>query len=100
MDSMIAGGSIVAGAEVHRSVLFSNVRVEPGSHIEQSLLLPRATVGKNCVIRKAILDEGCRIPDGMQIGVDAESDARLYFVSGGGVVVVTPEMLGQPHLVR
>ena len=100
VDSMIAGGSIVAGAEVHRSVLFSNVRVEPGSHIEQSLLLPRTTVGKNCVIRKAILDEGCRIPDGMQIGVDAESDARLYFVSAGGVVVVTPEMLGQPHLVR
>lgn len=100
LDSMIAGGVIISGAEVRRSMLFSNVRVETGSSIEESVLLPGTSVGKRCIVRKAILDEGCKLPDDTQIGVDLESDARQYHVSPGGVVVVTPEMLGQRHVVR
>ena len=33
------------------------------------------------------------MPDGMRIGVDLEEDARRFYVTEKGVVLVTPEML-------
>ncbi|TCO81668.1 glucose-1-phosphate adenylyltransferase [Plasticicumulans lactativorans] len=92
-DSLVSGGCVVAGAAVRRSVLFTRARVEPGSTIEQSLLLPDAHVGRGCRIVRAIIDEGCRVPDGLAIGVDAEADRRLFHRTDSGVTLVTREML-------
>ena len=92
-DSLVSGGCIVSGAGVSRSVLFSNVRVAEGSSITDSLLLPGVRVGRNCRLHKAIIDEGCVIPDGTVIGSDPASDRQLYHLSPGGVALVTPEML-------
>ena len=93
ISSMISGGCIVAGASVRRSVLFVNSRVEPGTSIEDSLLLPRASVGRKCRIKRAIIDEGCVIPDGTVIGEDREQDAQRFHRSPGGITLVTAEML-------
>ncbi|WP_019626683.1 glucose-1-phosphate adenylyltransferase [Thioalkalivibrio sp. ALJT] len=101
IDSMVSGGCIISGSTVRHSLLFSNVQVNACATVEDSVILPSVTVGENCVIRKAVIDKGCNIPDGTTIGVDDEADARDYFVSPNGVRVVTPEMLGQAtHHVR
>jgi glucose-1-phosphate adenylyltransferase len=42
-----------------------------------------------------VVDKGCKIPEGMVIGVDHEADRQRFHVSEGGVTLVTPEMLGQ-----
>jgi glucose-1-phosphate adenylyltransferase len=95
VDSMVAGGCIVSGSYVRRSLLFSNVHVHSYSHIEDSVIFPDVDVGRRCVIKKAVIDKGCRIPPDTRIGVDPEEDAARFHVSRGGVVLVTPEMLGQ-----
>jgi len=95
VDSMVAGGCIVSGSQVRRSVLFSNVDVHSYCDIEDSVIFPKADIGRRCVIRKAVIDKGCVIPPGTKIGVNPEEDARRFHVSEGGVVLVTPEMLGQ-----
>nr|AGO87449.1 glucose-1-phosphate adenylyltransferase [uncultured bacterium B19D1_C12D4_E9D6] len=98
VDSTVSGGCIVSGAKLRKSLLFSNVRVENHSQIEQSILLPDVRVGSNCKISKAIIDRGCHIPDGAEIGVDHEEDkANSYRVTAKGVVLVTRGMLGQPE---
>ncbi|MEM7258291.1 MAG: glucose-1-phosphate adenylyltransferase, partial [Pseudomonadota bacterium] len=94
-DSLVAGGCIISGATLTESLLFSNVSVAEFSLVEQSVLMPEVTVGKNCIVRKAVVDKGCQIADGTQIGVDIEKDREKYYVSPGGVVLVTPDMLGQ-----
>lgn len=101
IDSMVSGGCIISGSTIRHSLLFSNVQVNAGSTVEDSVILPSVTVGEDCVVQKAVIDKGCRIPDGVQIGVDDEADARDYYISPEGVRVVTPEMLGQAtHHVR
>lgn len=95
IDSMCAGGCIVSGATVRHSLLFSNVVAEQGSLIQDSVVLPDVRVGRNCEIRRAVIDTGCTIPDGVTIGLDAAADARRFAVSEQGVVLVTPEMLRQ-----
>ncbi len=93
VNSMVSGGCIISGATVRESLLFSNVRVEERSLIEQAVVLPVVTIGMGCTIRHAILDEGCIIPDGMQIGVDPAEDAKRFHVTEKGVVLVTADML-------
>jgi glucose-1-phosphate adenylyltransferase len=95
VDSMVAGGCIVSGSSVRHSLLFSNVRVHSYCHIEDTVMFPNVEVGRSCTIRKAIIDEGCIIPANTRIGVNAQEDAARFHVSQGGVVLVTPEMLGQ-----
>jgi glucose-1-phosphate adenylyltransferase len=97
-ESLISAGCIVSGASVHGSVMFVNSRVDAGSHVEGSLLLPGVAVGRGCRIVNAIVDEGCVIPDGVSIG-GAQGDGA-YHVSPGGVTLVTREMLSEAGFGR
>ncbi len=101
VDSMVSGGCVISGSIVRRSVLFSNVHVLEGSAIEDSVILPDVRVGRDCRIKRVVLDKGCNIPAGTVIGEDREHDARRFYITDAGIVLVTPEMLGQdPHHVR
>lgn len=101
VDSMVSGGCIISGAEVRHSLLFSNVTVDCYTKIDSSVILPDVEIGQNCRIFHAILDKGCIIPDGMIIGENEEEDKKRFHVSPNGVVLVTPDMLGQAiHYVR
>ncbi|MFK5986052.1 MAG: glucose-1-phosphate adenylyltransferase [Pseudomonadota bacterium] len=95
VDSMVSGGCIISGAEVRHSVVFSKVHVEEYALIEDSVILPDVKVGKKCIIKRAIIDKGCAIPDGMVIGVNKEHDIARFRVSEKGIVLVTPDMLRQ-----
>ncbi len=101
VDSMVSGGCIISGARINRSLLFSHVHVNSYSSVEQSVILPDVHIGQHCRIRKAIIDKGCIVPNNTVIGENPEADAERYYVSPKGVVLVTPDMLGQElHYVR
>jgi glucose-1-phosphate adenylyltransferase len=93
INSMVSGGCIISGAVVRESLLFSSVRVEERTSIQRSMILPNAAIGGGCTITRAIIDEGCEVPEGTSIGVDREADARRFHVTGNGVVLVTADML-------
>lgn len=102
IDSMVAGGCIISGARIKRSVISSGSRIHSYSHIKDSVLLPRVEVERNCRIQNAVIDKGCLIPEGTVIGEDPAEDARRFYVEeASGIVLVTPEMLGQKlHVTR
>jgi glucose-1-phosphate adenylyltransferase len=101
VDSMVSGGCVISGAKVTNSLLFSNVRVNSYSKVNDTVVLPDVNIGRNCRIKKAVIDRGCDIPEGTIIGEDPKLDAERFYVSERGVVLVTPEMLGQViHHVR
>jgi glucose-1-phosphate adenylyltransferase len=96
LESMVSGGCIISGGELRKSILFSNVRVDAGSLLEESVVLPDVVIGQNCKIRGTIIDRSCVVPDGMVIGYDHEQDRENGFrVSAGGRVLITRGMLGQ-----
>jgi glucose-1-phosphate adenylyltransferase len=65
------------------------VRVNSYSEVESSILFSHANVGRRCKIRRAILDRDVHIPEGTNIGYDAEADRQRYFVTESGITVVT-----------
>ncbi len=95
LDSIISGACIISGALVRHSLLFSRVRVQSYSEVTDSVILPEVTIGRNCRIQRAIIDRGCELPDGTVIGEDLAADLKKFRVTLQGVVLVTPDMLGQ-----
>lgn len=93
INSMVAGGCIVSGATVRESLLSVNVHVEECSDVFRSVILPNVEIGRNCAIHGTIVDEGCVIPHGMEIGRSSEADRRRFHVTDRDVVLVTRDML-------
>ena len=64
-------------------------------------MLPQVNVHRHCRIQNAVIDKDCEIPAGTIIGEDIEADRRRFHVDESGIVLVTPEMLGQNiHMTR
>lgn len=95
VDSLVAGGDIISGATIRRSLLFSRVNAYDGALVEDSVVLQGVDVGAGAKIRRAVIDKRCKIPPGMHIGYDAAEDRRRFYVSEKGIVLVTQDMLGQ-----
>ena len=49
-------------------------------------------VGAGSVVKRAIVDTGAVVPPGTVIGVNPEEDARRFYMSEGGVALVTRDM--------
>jgi len=95
IDSLVAGGCIISGAKVKRSVIFFNTQIETGTYIRESVILPKVRVGRNCKLLRCIVDKGTVIPDNFQVGVDLEEDRKRFLVTDEGIVLVTPGMMNQ-----
>ena len=94
VDSLVCSGSIISGGSVVRSILSAGVRVESYARVEDSILFDGVQIGRDAVVRRAILDKNIRIPDGMTVGVDAEQDrARGFTVTDDGLTVVGRDMV-------
>ena len=93
VDSMVSGGCIVSGAQIRRSLLFSRVRVNSYARTSEAVLLPEVEVGRHARLTKVVVDRGCHIPEGLVVGEDPALDAKRFYRSAGGVVLISADML-------
>lgn len=66
-ESLVNEGCSVLG-KVDHSVLFYGVSVGESTYVQDTVLMPHVTVGRNVTIRKAIIGEHTIIEDGAEIG--------------------------------
>jgi glucose-1-phosphate adenylyltransferase len=89
VDSIVSPGCIISGGRVNHSVLSPFVRVNSYCEIDESILLPRAMIGRYSRIRRAILDEDVVLPENSRVGFDTEEDRALgRVVTESGITVV------------
>jgi glucose-1-phosphate adenylyltransferase len=92
-SSLIAGGCVVSGSTVWRSVLFNGVRVNSYSTVELGVIMPNVDIGRNVRLRNVIVDRGVRIPDGLVVGEDPVVDGERFRRSDAGVCLITQKMI-------
>ena len=91
--SLVSGGCLVSGASVSQSLLFTGVKVNSYSNLEQAVLLPHVNVSRNCSLKKVVIDSGVLIPEGLVVGEDPDSDAKRFRRTANGVSLITQPMI-------
>jgi glucose-1-phosphate adenylyltransferase len=93
VSSMVSGGCIVSGSKIDKSLLFTGVHAHSFSELEEVVALPYVQINRNVRLRKAVIDRGVNIPEGLVVGEDPEEDARRFRRSEGGVCLITQPMI-------
>jgi glucose-1-phosphate adenylyltransferase len=89
VDSLISAGAIVAGGTVRGSVVSPGTTIHSGALVEGCVLMDGSDIGRNAIVRRAIIDKNVSIPPNCHIGVDIADDrARGFTISDNGVVVI------------
>lgn len=97
VDSIIANGCVIESAKIKRSLLSNGVHVGTNADIWESVLLPDVHVGRNVLLTRTVVDRGCILPDNLVVGFDPAEDARRFYRSPNGIVLINAEMLSGIH---
>ena len=87
-DAMVGQGSHVIGADIRRSMIGRNVRIEAGAHIEECVILDGVRIGSKARLKRVIADRFNVIPAGTELGWDLAADKKRFQVTKSGLVVV------------
>jgi glucose-1-phosphate adenylyltransferase len=93
ISSLVSGDCIVSGASLRRSLLFTGVRANSFSSIEEAVVLPEVVINRNARLRRVVIDRGVVIPEGMVVGEDPDLDAKRFRVSEKGICLITQPMI-------
>lgn len=93
ISSLVSGDCIVSGSSLRRSLLFTGVRANSFSSLEEAVVLPEVIVNRNARLKRVVIDRGVVIPEGLVVGEDPELDAKRFRVSEKGIVLITQPMI-------
>jgi glucose-1-phosphate adenylyltransferase len=93
VTSLVAGGCIISGAAIRRSLLFTGVQLHSYSKIENAVVLPYVSIGRDARLKNVVIDRGVRIPEGLVVGEDLESDATRFRTTQHGISLITQPMV-------
>ena len=92
-NSVCSAGCIISGSSINHSVLFSAARVHSNCFLTEAVILPSCVVHRGCRLTKVVLDRGVELPRDLIVGENPELDAKRFYRSEGGVVLITREMV-------
>jgi glucose-1-phosphate adenylyltransferase len=93
LSSLVSGGCIISGAELHRSLLCTGVKVHSYAKLEGAVVQPYVDVGRHARLTNVVVDRGTIIPPGLVVGEDPADDARRFRRTDRGTVLITQEMI-------
>lgn len=88
IDALIAGGCVIEGATVERSILSPNVKIHNEAQVRNSILMDSVVVGEKAKIQNAIIDKEVKIPPHSTIGYDSQLDRERFVLTTSGIVIV------------
>jgi glucose-1-phosphate adenylyltransferase len=98
ISSLVAGGCIISGATVLRSLLFTRVWLKSYSQVENAVILPEVEIGRSARLSNVIVDRGVRIPAGLVVGEDPDLDEKRFRRTANGICLITQPMIDKLSL--
>jgi glucose-1-phosphate adenylyltransferase len=87
LDSLVGPGCIVSGI-VRNSILSPGVIIGSWADVDESVIFDNVVVGRNCKIKKAVIDKDNDIPHHTEIGIRPKEDAKRFTVTQRGITVI------------
>jgi glucose-1-phosphate adenylyltransferase len=87
-DSMIGEGSHIVEAEIRRSVIGRNVRIESGALLEECVIMDGVHIGSQCRLSRVIADRFSSIPAESEIGFQESNQLPGCHRSPSGLVII------------
>lgn len=85
----LANGCDLAGSRISRSVLFARCHIGGNCDIDQAVLLPDVSVGRNVCLSRVIVDNGCKIPANTVITDPDWARHHGFTVTIQGIILIT-----------
>jgi glucose-1-phosphate adenylyltransferase len=98
LSSMVSGGCIVSGSQLHRCLLFTGVHTHSYSQLEGVIAMPQVKINRNTRLTNVVIDKDVVIPEGLVVGEDPELDARRFRRTENGVCLITKPMIDRLEL--
>jgi len=86
-SSIVGPGCTLTDCCIVNSIIAPGVRIAPGAEIVDSILFENVEVRRGARLRKVILDKSSTVPEGFEIGFDADKDGRDFKISRTGIRV-------------
>ena len=93
VSSLVAGGCIVSGSTLRRSLLFTGVHLHSYGRLENAVVLPNVEIERHAELVNVIVDADVRIPAGLVVGMDPVADAARFRRTAAGVCLITQPMI-------
>lgn len=93
LNSLVSGGCIVSGARIHKTLLFTGVKVHSYAYLDGCVIQPYVEIGRSVRLRNVVIDRGVNIPAGLAVGEDAALDAKRFRRTDKGIVLITQPMI-------
>lgn len=93
LSSMVSGGCIISGSQLHRCLMFTGARVNSFSTLEGVIAMPYVNIGRKARLTNVVIDREVVIPEGLVVGEDPELDAKRFRRSEGGICLITKPMI-------
>jgi len=92
-SSMVSGGCIISGSQLHQCLMFTGVKTHSFSSLKAVVALPYAVINRNAQLSNVVIDRGVIIPEGLVVGEDPELDAKRFRRTDSGVCLITQPMI-------
>ncbi len=93
ISSVISGDCIISGSALTRSLLFTGVRANSYSRLENAVVLPSVHIGRHARLKNVVIDHGVQIPEGLVVGEEPEVDAKRFRRTENGICLITQHMI-------
>jgi len=93
VNSLVSGDCIVSGGSLDRTLLSTGSRVHSYSELTECVVLPACEIGRGARLKRALLDRGVTIPEGLVVGEDPVFDKQWFRRTEDDVTLVTQPMI-------
>jgi glucose-1-phosphate adenylyltransferase len=93
ISSVVSGDCIISGSTLHRSLLFTGVRANSFSRLEDAVVLPNVRIGRRAQLSNVVIDSNVTIPEGLVVGEDPVLDAKRFRRTESGICLITQPMI-------
>ena len=97
-SSVVSGDCIISGSTLNRSLLFTGVRANSYSRLEDAVVLPNVRIGRRAQLSNVVIDSNVTIPEGLVVGEDPELDAQRFRRTESGICLITQSMIDKLDL--